>query len=86
MELGWLDEYGVDACLWIGYPGATGMKGVAKALAGKADPSGRMVDTYATDSLSSPAIQNAGDFTFTNLQGLYKNKYVVYAAGNIRRI
>ena len=81
VELDWLEEYGVDACLWIGYPGEYGMAGVAKVLAGKADPSGRLVDTYAASSLSSPAIQNAGDFTFTNLTGLYKNKYVVYAEG-----
>ncbi len=81
VELDWLDEYGVDACLWIGYPGAYGFDGVAKVLAGKADPSGRLVDTYAASSLSSAAIQNAGDFTFTNLTGLYKNKYVVYAEG-----
>lgn len=81
VDLGWLDEYGVNACMWIGYPGAYGFEGVAKALAGKADPSGRLVDTYATSSLSSPAMQNAGDFTFTNLTGLYKNKYVVYAEG-----
>ncbi len=81
VELGWLEEYGVDACMWIGYPGESGMEGVAKALVGKADPSGRLVDTYAASSLSSPAIQNAGDFTFTNLNGLYKNKYLVYAEG-----
>ena len=81
VELDWLEEYGVDACLWIGYPGEYGMAGVAKVLAGKADPSGRLVDTYAASSLSSAAIQNAGDFTFTNLTGLYKNKYVVYAEG-----
>ncbi len=81
MDLGWLEEYGVDSCLWIGYPGAYGMNGVAKMLAGKADPSGRLADTYATDSLSSPAMQNAGDFQFTNLNTLYKDRYVVYQEG-----
>ena len=81
MDLGWLADYGVDACLWIGYPGAYGMTGVAKCIKGEADPSGRNVITYATDSLSSAAMQNAGDFTFTNLTGLYKNKYLVYAEG-----
>ena len=49
MDLGWLDEYDVDACLWIGYPGGYGLTGVANILAGQADPSGRLVDTYATD-------------------------------------
>ena len=81
MELGELPEYGVDAILWIGYPGNYGMYGVANMLTGKADPSGRNVITYAANSLSSAAMQNAGDFTFTNLTGLYKNKYLVYAEG-----
>ena len=81
MDLGWLDEYDVDACLWIGYPGGYGMTGVANILAGNADPSGRLVDTYATDSLSSPAIQNSGNRKFTNLNTLYKNKFTVYAEG-----
>lgn len=81
MELDWLEEYGVDACLWIGYTGNYGMYGVANILTGKADPSGRNVITYAANSLSSAAMQNMGDFTFSNLTGLYKNKYVVYAEG-----
>lgn len=81
MELGWLADYGVDACLWIGYPGNYGMHGVAKALGGQADPSGRNVITYAANSLSSAAMQNAGDFQFTNLNGQYKDKYLVYAEG-----
>jgi len=81
MDLGWLADYGVDACLWIGYPGNYGMTGVARLLGGHADPSGRNAITYAADSLSSAAMQNAGDFTFDNLTGLYKNKYLVYAEG-----
>ena len=81
MDLGWLADYGVDACLWIGYPGNYGMTGVAQILGGQADPSGRNAITYAADSLSSAAMQNAGDFTFDNLTGLYKNKYLVYAEG-----
>jgi len=81
MELGWLADYGVDACLWIGYPGNYGMYGVAQVLMGQADPSGRNVITYAADSLSSAAMQNAGDFQFTNLNGQYKDRYLVYAEG-----
>ena len=81
MDLGWLDDYNVDACLWIGYPGGYGMTGVANIIAGKADPSGRLVDTYATDSLSSPAVQNAGNRKFTDLGTLYKNKFTVYEEG-----
>ena len=85
MELGFLDqeEYGVDAALWIGGPGLKGFTGVANLLVGKADPSGHLVDTFATDSLSSPAVQNAFDYgRFANLSANYvveaENIYVGY--------
>ena len=55
MELGWMDEYNVDACLWIGDPGQRGFEGVANLLTGKENPSGHLTDTYAANSLSSPA-------------------------------
>lgn len=55
MELGWLEEYGVDAALWIGCPGEKGFTGVANILTGEANPSGHLVTTYAADSLSAPA-------------------------------
>lgn len=55
MELGWLDEYGIDAALWIGCPGEKGFIGVANILTGDANPSGRLVTTHAANSLSAPA-------------------------------
>lgn len=58
MEVDWVEEYGVDAVLWIGCPGEKGFTGVANILAGNANPSGRLVDTYAVNSLSSPAAAN----------------------------
>ena len=58
MEVGWLDEYGVDACLWIGLPGQRGFEGVAKILTGEINPSGHLVETYAVNSLSAPATVN----------------------------
>lgn len=60
MELDWLDEYNVDACLWIGLPGQRGFEGVANILTGAANPSGKLVDTYASNSLSAPATVNGG--------------------------
>ncbi len=81
MDVGELQSLGVDACLWIGYPGYTGFDGVANVLAGDADPSGRLVDTYATDSLSSPAMRNYGNFTFTNVTTTSQDHYLVYAEG-----
>ena len=63
MELGWLEQYGVDACVLCGDPGAMGFEGVANVLSGKVNPSGRTVDTYAANSLSAPAVTYAADNT-----------------------
>lgn len=65
MELGSLDDYGVDACLWIGSPGTAGMTGLSNILTGEVSPSGHLADTYAADSLSAPANMNAVDNTGT---------------------
>ncbi|HEM3019356.1 TPA: glycoside hydrolase family 3 C-terminal domain-containing protein [Streptococcus suis] len=67
MELGFLEDAGVDAALWIGGPGSTGLTGVANILAGEVNPSGRLVDTYAYDLESNPTYWNTGDFSYTNI-------------------
>ena len=69
MEVGWLDEYGVDACVYTGLLGGVGAHGVAKLLAGEANFSGRSVDTYAVNSLSSPAVVNANGNSQVYLNG-----------------
>lgn len=74
-------EYGVDACMWIGFPGENGFDAIGNMLVGKSSPSGRLTDTWATNSLSSPAMQNFGDFTFDGLTEQYKNKYIIYSEG-----
>lgn len=63
MELEWLDEYNVDACLLIGAVGSQGFRGVSSILTGETNPSGHLVDTYAANSLSSPACVNSGTQT-----------------------
>ena len=70
-ELGFIDSeaYGVDACLWIAGTGTDGILAVADVISGKVNPSGRLVDTYAYDALSSPAMQNFGDFRYLNADG-----------------
>lgn len=82
MDLGWLETYNIDACMWIGYPGQYGFDAVAKMLKGESSPSGSLVDTYAANSLSSPAMQNFGDFKFSDLpNNMYHCEYLVYAEG-----
>lgn len=79
MELGFVDEeeYGIDACLWVGAVGQSGTRGVADVLCGKANPSGRLADTYAYDNFSSPASANIGDYRY----GTENYFYVSYSEG-----
>lgn len=68
MELGFLEEEGIDAALWIGGPGSTGANSVGKVLTGDVNPSGRLVDTYAYDLTTAPAYYNTGNFNYTNTE------------------
>lgn len=62
MEVHEIKEY-ADAILFIGFPGHQGFTGVAEILRGVVNPSGKIVDTYATSSLSAPAVVNSGTDT-----------------------
>ncbi len=62
MEVHEIKEY-ADAILFIGFPGHQGFTGVAEILRGTVNPSGKLVDTYATSSLSAPAVVNSGTDT-----------------------
>ena len=88
MEVDWLEEYGVDACLWIGNPGQRGFEGVANLLNGTANPSGHLVDTYAVDSMSSPAARTGSQnvTTWTNLEDVVKAGVVTDAEYNISHV
>ncbi len=65
-ECGFIEDkkYGVDAALYIGGGGNYGLRAVAQILSGKRTPSGRLSDTYASDLLSPPSMQNYGDNRF----------------------
>lgn len=84
VELGFLDQYNIDACLYIGGTGEVGLDAVTDIIVGKICPSGKLADTYAYDSYSSPAMQNFGDYTFNNadqINNADSRKYVMYNEG-----
>lgn len=68
MELGFLEEGKIDAALWIGGPGETGMNAVGNVLNGKVNPSGRTVNTYAYDLTSAPAMENFGNHYYSGTE------------------
>ena len=81
MEMGFLDEFGVDACLWTGAMGHGGMQAVAEVLSGSVNPSGRLPDTFVYNSLHAPAAANLGDYTIKNSTEEFGDRYLVYTEG-----
>ena len=78
MELGFLEDDGVDAALQIAGPGATGMRGVADVLLGKTNPSGHLVDTYAYDVKSAPSYYNMGSNSYSDYEQNMSDKYFYF--------
>ncbi len=82
--------YGIDAAVWIGSVGQTGLYGVVDILSGAVNPSGSLPDTWWTDNLLDPAMSNFGSYTYENA-GDYNfgtgsasrayTSYVVYQEG-----
>ena len=83
MELGFVENeaYGVDACLWIGHPGEAGLNGVANIIAGLANPSGKLVDTYAYDLSTAPSFYNTDNNRYTNMDDTEMYGYYQYEEG-----
>lgn len=65
-EIGAIEEYGADACLYVGTYGTVGAVGVADILKGDVTPSGRMSFTFAYDVTDSPAYYTYGNNVYTN--------------------
>ena len=86
------DAIDVDACLWVGNVGKTGIYAVAQVLTGEIIPSGRLSDTYVYDNFSSPAMaswvlntdrrfaQRYSNYSNYDLNGTQYN-YGVYVEG-----
>lgn len=84
MECGFLEDDEIDAALYVGLTGLTGVRSVIDLLKGEKEvtdengnteivqisPSGRTVDTYAYDITTSPSYVNAGYRGATKYQGL----------------
>ena len=84
LQVDFLNDYDVDACLWVGGLGISGTNAVTDILAGKVNPSGSLVDTYCYDNLSSPAMHNYLALEYANFNGQVPDQassYMVYQEG-----
>ena len=84
LEVDFLMDYSIDACLWVGGLGIAGTEAVADILAGKVNPSGSLVDTYCYDNFTSPAMQNYIAQTYGGYNGQIPESastYMVYQEG-----
>ena len=79
------NPYGVDAALWIGDVGITGVNAVAEILVGKVNPSGSLVDTYCYNNYAAPAMQNFVPTTYGGYDGSnippHASTYMIYQEG-----
>ncbi len=67
MELGFLEEEGIDAAIWAGCPGSTGCNAIGNVIAGIVNPSGRTADTFPYEVESAPSYYSFGDYDFSNI-------------------
>ncbi len=84
LQVDFLNDYNVDACMWVGGLGISGTEAVTDILAGKVNPSGSLVDTYCYDNFSSPAMQNFIAQTYVGYNGQVPENastYMVYQEG-----
>ena len=66
-ELGWIADYeNISTVLWAPGAGGDTCRSIADVLSGNVHPSGHLVDTFAYDAFSSPAMQNMGDMMLVN--------------------
>lgn len=74
MQLDFLKDYeNIDSVLWVAGTGEDGVAEMGKILTGDVNPSGKTTSTYVYDNLSAPAMQNFGDFRFTQDGQLIEN-------------
>lgn len=62
MELGFIEENDeIDAAIWVGHPGGSGIMALGKILNGEVNPSGHLSDIYMRDFKQDPTWFNFGN-------------------------
>ena len=67
MELGFVNDYAIDAVMLAPAAGAQGFAALGTLLSGELSPSGRTADTWVYDLLDTPTINNIGINAYSNV-------------------
>ena len=83
LELDWVADFpNIKSIVYTPALGTYGLQALAEIYAGKINPSGRTVDTFAANALTSPAAQNFGSFQYYTEEGQpTKYNYISYKEG-----
>lgn len=83
LELGWLDQFpNIKSVVYAPSLGNYGLNALADVFTGDVNPSGRTVDTFATNALESPAAKNFGSYQYYDENGdPTQYNYVSYKEG-----
>lgn len=84
IQMDFLKDYDIDACLWMGILGESGINAAADILAGNVNPSGSLADTYCYNNYSAPSMWNFVPLSYDAEKGAIPSsatKYSVYQEG-----
>lgn len=67
-ELGFVNDYEqIKSVLWCPGPGQTGFNALGKIVTGEVNPSAKTTDTFVSDLMATPTVNNFGNFTYDNM-------------------
>ena len=81
------EELGIDAAMWVGSVGQTGLYAVGDVVSGAVNPSGSLPDTWWMDNMANPVMNNFAAYTYDDFKTWFPGgdtaftKYVVYQEG-----
>lgn len=83
-----VDDYvnnaAIKGIVKFGNAGYRGAYGLADVITGAVSPSGRLVETFAADTMSTPVMMNFGDYSYINstfIRASQATNYVNYSEG-----
>ncbi len=81
------EELAIDAAMWVGSVGQTGLYAVGDVVSGAVNPSGSLPDTWWMDNMANPVMNNFAAYTYDDFKTYFPGgdtaftRYVVYQEG-----